>query len=677
MTGRPPRNGGRGRQAVDAPEPLLEDRPGGGRPGPGQRAGGRPAGGRSAGELADSAVAAGAADAGARLIGGRYRLGGSIGRGNMGVVWRARDELLGRDVAIKEVRLPPDMSEAERNDLCQRTLREARCAARLSHPAVATVYDVVEEFGRPWIVMELIHGRSLDRVIRKQGPMSPRRAAEIGRQLLAAVAAAHAAGVLHRDVKPANVLLTRDDKAVLTDFGVAAMEGDPSLTKTGMVMGTPAFLAPERIRGEVATSAADLWSLGATLYAAVEGHGPYDHWRDATATMAAILTSDPPPPKTAGPLTAAITALLSRDPATRPSVAAAARMLEEVADAAAKAPSHRKSLNRWSRRAWRAPLWAVAAATACLIALVPVSLRALGHKAGRPRTAPSHAVIRSAVPSSPKPKPKPKPKPAHSPKPKPARTHAAAPAGGWRLVWSDEFNGPAGSAPDASKWGHDTGGGGWGNSELEYYTSSTANAEVDGQSNLVITARNAAGSGLSCWYGACRYTSARLNTLGQFAFEYGRISARIQLPRGRGLWPSFWAIGADFGRVGWPRCGMIDILSNLGSTPATVSSDLVGPGYNALSRYSLSGTSAGTYHTFTADWYPDHVSFFVDGHLYATRYRSQAGAGWVFDHPFSLVFNLAVGGSQPGAPNAATTFPQQMRVDWVRVYQAVAAGPAR
>jgi serine/threonine protein kinase len=652
----PPRNGGRGRQAVDAPEPLLEDRPGDARRGPGQSAGGR-----WAGEPADPAVAAGAADAGARLIGGRYRLAGSIGRGNMGVVWRARDELLGRDVAIKEIRLPADLSEAERNNLCQRTLREARSAARLSHLAVAMVHDVIEELGRPWIVMELIHGRSLDHVIKKQGPVSPRRAAEIGRQLLAAVAAAQAAGVLHRDLKPANVLLARDGRAVLTDFGAAAIEGDPSLTTTGMVLGTPAFLAPERIRGEVATPAADLWSLGATLYAAVEGHGPYDHCGDATATMVAILTSDVPPPKTAGPLTAAITALLSRDPATRPSTAAAARMLEAVADAAAKPPCRRKRLNRSPRRAWRAPLRAVAAATVCLIVLVPVSLWALGHKAGRTRTAPSKAVIRSAVPTS--------------PKPPPAQTQAAGPAGGWRLVWSDEFNGPAGSAPDASKWNHDIGGNGWGNSEREYYTSSTANAALDGHGDLVITARNAAGSGLSCWYGPCRYTSARLNTLGRFAFEYGRISASIEFPRGQGLWPSFWAIGADFGRVGWPQCGMIDLLSNLGSTPATVSSGLVGPGYGALSGYSLSsGTFAGSYHTFTADWYPDRISFFVDGHLYATKYRSQAGAGWVFDHPFSLVVNLAVGGSQPGAPDAATTFPQQMRVAWIRVYQAV--GPA-
>jgi beta-glucanase (GH16 family) len=291
-----------------------------------------------------------------------------------------------------------------------------------------------------------------------------------------------------------------------------------------------------------------------------------------------------------------------------------------------------------------------------------------------PTRAPASASA-SAPASAPTPAPAPasqQASPAASPSAAPGTTQPpAGPAGGWQLAWSDEFNGPADSAPDPAKWGYDTGGNGWGNSELEYYTNSIANAALDGQGHLVITASDAGASGLTCWYGPCRYTSARLNTLGRFAQAYGRISARIQLPRGQGLWPSFWAIGADFGSVGWPQCGMIDILSNLGSTPATVSSALVGPGYSAWSSDSLSsGTFADSYHIFTADWYPDHISFFVDGHLYATRYRSQAGAGWVFDHPFSLVLNLAVGGSQPGSPGAGTTFPQQMLVDWVRVYTA-------
>ncbi len=276
----------------------------------------------------DRAQPGGRADAEPRLVGRRYLLAAPIGHGAMGVVWRARDELLDRNVAVKEVRLPPSLSEAERGNGYQRTLREARTAARLSHPAVAAVYDVVEEFGRPWIVMELVPGRSLDEVIAQDGPLPPSRAAELGHQLLAALASAHAVGVLHRDVKPSNVILTPDGRTVLTDFGIATIEGDPSLTQTGIVMGSPGFLAPERIRGGAATPASDLWSLGATVYAAVEGCGPYDCRGGAMTTMAAVVAEDPLPPTAAGPLAAVISALLSRDPARRPSATAAARMLK-------------------------------------------------------------------------------------------------------------------------------------------------------------------------------------------------------------------------------------------------------------------------------------------------------------------------------------------------------------
>ncbi len=267
---------------------------------------------------------------GHHLIGGRYRLAGPIGRGAMGTVWRARDELLDREVAVKEVRLPASVSDAERANSYQRTLREARTAARLSHPGVAAVYDVVEEFGRPWIVMELVPARALDQVVAEDGPLPPVRAADMGRQVLAALTTAHAAGVLHRDVKPSNVLLAGDGRAVLTDFGIATAEGDPSLTQTGMVMGSPGFLAPERIRGGAATPASDLWSLGATLYAAVEGQGPYDRHGGVMTTMAAVVMEDPRPPRAAGPLTPVISALLSRDPAQRPSASAAARMLDAI-----------------------------------------------------------------------------------------------------------------------------------------------------------------------------------------------------------------------------------------------------------------------------------------------------------------------------------------------------------
>jgi beta-glucanase (GH16 family) len=277
-----------------------------------------------------------------------------------------------------------------------------------------------------------------------------------------------------------------------------------------------------------------------------------------------------------------------------------------------------------------------------------------------------------AAPAPASPRATPTATPAASKTPgQPAVAPAVDPAGGWRLTWSDEFNGPAGHAPDASKWSDDLGGTGWGNSELEDYTSSTANAAVNGHGQLAITARQEDPPGSSCWYGPCRYTSARLVTLGHFSQAFGQISARVKLPSGQGLWPSFWALGDNFAAAGSHQAGQMNILSFLGSKPGTVNAGLIGPGYKELSADTLSsGTFADGYHTFTADWYPDHISFFVDGHLYDSQFRSQAGAGWVFDHPFFLILNLAVGGTQPGSPSASTAFPQQMLVDWVRVYQA-------
>src|SRR5579864_3757086 len=241
------------------------------------------------------------ADAG-RVIAGRYRLEAPIGRGAMGVVWRARDQLLVRDVALKEVQIAETLTEDERVNAYQRTLREAKTAARLNHPGVVTVYDVAEDEGRPWIIMQLVSAQSLDQVLSTSGPLSPRRTAEMGRQLLAALSSAHAAGVMHRDVKPSNVLLGKDDRAVLTDFGIATFAGDTRLTQTGMVMGSPGFTAPERIRGEDATPASDLWSLGATLYASVEGHGPFEQRGGAVTTMSAIINEDAPPAPAAGAL---------------------------------------------------------------------------------------------------------------------------------------------------------------------------------------------------------------------------------------------------------------------------------------------------------------------------------------------------------------------------------------
>jgi eukaryotic-like serine/threonine-protein kinase len=272
-----------------------------------------------------------------RVIAGRYNLQHPIGRGAMGVVWRARDQLLDREVAIKEVVISALISADERHNAYQRTLREARTAARLSHRGVVTVYDVVEEDARPWIVMELVPSQSLDQVLTVEGRLPTARAGRIGQQLLSALAAAHAAGVLHRDVKPSNVLIATnrsgegwDERAVLTDFGIAQFEGDPRLTQTGMVMGSPGFTAPERIRGGDATPGSDLWSLGATIYAAVEGRGPYEQRGGAITTMSAIINEDAPIAPHAGKLAPIIAALLRREPSGRPSASAAARMFAQV-----------------------------------------------------------------------------------------------------------------------------------------------------------------------------------------------------------------------------------------------------------------------------------------------------------------------------------------------------------
>jgi hypothetical protein len=254
----------------------------------------------------------------------------------MGTVWRGRDERLDRNVAVKEVKVPATLSPADGSSLYQRTLREAKTAARLNHPGVVTVFDVVEEDGRPWIVMELVQARSLERILADDGPLPVPDAAGIGRRLISALATAHAAGVLHRDVKPSNVLLAPDGRAVLTDFGIATFEGDERLTQAGMVMGTPEFTPPERIRGEPATPFSDLWSLGATLYAAVQGRGPYAGRGDPITTMNAVLHEDAPAAPSAGRLGPVISALMRKDPAERPDAARASMLL--AAAQAGRAP---------------------------------------------------------------------------------------------------------------------------------------------------------------------------------------------------------------------------------------------------------------------------------------------------------------------------------------------------
>jgi len=251
-----------------------------------------------------------------QLLAGRYHLLAVLGRGGMGVVWHARDSMLGRDVAVKEVLCPGGLTALEQQVLFRRTVREARAAARLHHPAVVTVFDVIEEDGRPWIVMEFIASRSLAQAIHEDGPLPPGETARVGLQVLGALTSAHAAGILHRDVKPGNVLLGADGRVVLTDFGIATLQGDATLTPSSGVIGSPAYIAPERTRGGPAQPASDLWSLGITLYAAVEGRTPYE--RDgALPTLFAVATEAPDPPRQAGPLTPVLEGLLRQDPATR------------------------------------------------------------------------------------------------------------------------------------------------------------------------------------------------------------------------------------------------------------------------------------------------------------------------------------------------------------------------
>src|SRR5260370_36710490 len=262
-----------------------------------------------------------------RVVAGRYQLLDPVGHGAMGTVWRRRALRLDREVAVKEVRVPGPMTYQDRDVLRERSLREARVAARLSHPGVVTVHDVIEADGTPWIIMELVPSRSLAQVLAEDGPLPPARAAMMGMTLLEALGSAHAAGVVHRDVKPHNLLVTPEGRAVLTDFGIATLHGDPGLTQAGMVMGTPGFCAPERIRGEPASPASDLWSLGATLYAAVEGRGPFEGQGSAMAVLANIVHGDPPLATRAGPLVPVIVALMKRDPAARPDAAGARRLL--------------------------------------------------------------------------------------------------------------------------------------------------------------------------------------------------------------------------------------------------------------------------------------------------------------------------------------------------------------
>jgi beta-glucanase (GH16 family) len=244
----------------------------------------------------------------------------------------------------------------------------------------------------------------------------------------------------------------------------------------------------------------------------------------------------------------------------------------------------------------------------------------------------------------------------------------------WTLVWSDEFDGPDGSRPDPAKWKFEVGGNGWGNHELEYYTNRPENSFIRG-GNLVIQALKENFTGPD--QVTREYTSARMTTQGLFEQAYGRFEARIKIPRGQGLWPAFWLLGNDIGRIGWPGCGEIDIMENIGKEPSMVHGSLHGPGYSGDRDYTSEDKFPGgvhffdDFHVFAIEWEPKAVRFFVDQELYATftPARLPTGMKWVFDHPFFIILNVAVGGDWPGPPDSTTVFPQTMSVDYVRVYK--------
>ncbi len=259
---------------------------------------------------------------------------------------------------------------------------------------------------------------------------------------------------------------------------------------------------------------------------------------------------------------------------------------------------------------------------------------------------------------------------ATSPSSKASSTPTGAP---WTLVWSDEFNAPDGSVVDASKWKIEERGNGWANNELEYYTARPANVQII-NGKLALTAIKEPYTGPD---GVKReYTSARLNTAGKFEQAYGRFEARIKIPFGQGIWPAFWLLGNDIGKIHWPGCGEIDIMENIGSEPSTMHGTIHGPGYsgdNAIgSPYKLSvGRFADDYHVYAVEWEQEQIRFYVDGTQYATRTPSDlpANAAWVFNHPFFIILDLAVGGNWPGDPDSSSTYPQTMLVDYVRVYR--------
>lgn len=247
----------------------------------------------------------------------------------------------------------------------------------------------------------------------------------------------------------------------------------------------------------------------------------------------------------------------------------------------------------------------------------------------------------------------------------------------WTLLWHDEFDAPAGTPPNPTKWKYDLGGEGWGNQEWQFYTDLPENAATDGNGSLVLRAIATPGNERKCWYGPCKYTSARLLTAERFTFTYGRVEARLKLPFGQGIWPAFWMLGANFAEKDWPDCGEIDIMEFIGREPDKVHGTVHGPGYCGAEGITHSFmlpeglVLKDDFHVFEVEWEPDEIRWYMDENLYGILKKANFSTEkpWVFDHPFFIILNVAVGGGWPGYPDETTTFPQMMLVDYVRVYQ--------
>ncbi|MEU4225744.1 serine/threonine-protein kinase [Nonomuraea sp. NPDC026600] len=362
-----------------------------------------------------------------RLVAKRYQLLRELGRGGMGVVWEGRDTLLNRQIAVKEVLLPAGLPRADQERQLLRTAREARMAARLNHPSVVAIYDVVEEDGRPWIIMELVRYPSVEEVVATSGALPVRQAADVGRQVLSALRAAHAEGILHRDVKPSNILLTDDGRAVLTDFGIATAEGDASLTQTGMVTGSPSFLAPERVRAAESGPASDLWSLGATLYATLVGRSPFERG-DPMATLNALLSDEPDYRRIPPIMHPALQGLLRKEPHERVNAEQADALLAAVV--AAKQPNNdRVVVEPKQRRGGGRTLVAVAAAAALVVGGGGFAFFKLSGAAEGAPVVTQSAVAVSAAPSTTPPGAEASETP--TPTPTPTRTRVVATVRAW------------------------------------------------------------------------------------------------------------------------------------------------------------------------------------------------------------------------------------------------------